>query len=295
MADQSPYFPPQTKIVGATGGAKVLLHVTGRSGAGKTHLGHQLLHDPDLGPDRILFLMAEDGSATYGEGAHVVQVETFFEAQARIKELIHAARSGKVLPPVLFIDSITGLADGQQQMRRREPLTEWSDKRNAYVENKQAQFGELGTSFIDTVIDARNKLPMDVMMMSTTWTPKATPKNPNPLPEYAVEGNMIPKHITRLSTCTLFLQPEANEYAWPLVKQLLDSGTLRQPHRFIDELPDPDKATDETKVMIVSRFFYTQDTGEVLTKGHRNLKMKERAHLPDVLRKIKGAAAPKGE
>lgn len=289
------YFPPQTKIVGATGNAKVLLHITGRSGAGKTHLGYQLLQDPEYGPDRILFLMAEDGTSTYGEGAHVIQAETFFEAQARIKELIDAARSGKALPPLLFVDSITGLADGQQQMRRREPLTEWSEKRNSYVENKQAQFGELGTAFIDTVIDARNKLPMDVIMTSTTWTPKANPKNPNPLPEYAVEGNMIPKHITRLSTCTLYLQPEAKGYPWPLVKSLIESNSLRQPHRFIDELPDAEKAMDETEVLIVSRFFYTQDTGEVLTKGHRNLKMKERAILPDVLRKIKGATTPKGE
>lgn len=270
--------PEQTRTVGPEQKKKASIVVYSRSGGGKTHLAYQLLRDPDFGPDEVLILMREDGTSTYGEGANIIPVENLFDAKQRVSELAAAIKDGKRLPRVLFLDSLSGLIDGYQAYRRDEPLEEWSEKRQAIIQNKQAEFGELGRLTMELMIALRDDLPgVDVITAMTTWSP-----GPGIPPELAVEGKMVPKHLTRLTNHALYLVPEAKLYPRSVIESELKAGSLYQPHRIVDEI----RSGDDSDVMVISRFFYTQDTGEVLAKGHRNLRLKEKANLPDVLRKI---------
>jgi hypothetical protein len=42
--------------------------------------------------------------------------------------------------------------------------------------------------------------------------------------------------------------------------------------------------------IVINRYFYTRDAGEVMAKGHPNLAVRERAVLPEILRRIRGVA-----
>lgn len=281
-APDAVWFPKTVKVVGTDVPIRNVIIVCGASGSGKTHLGHQLMQDPDYGPEEVYFLMKEDGTSTYGLEARFDTVNTFQDATDRIAVMLEAAKQGHRLPKILFMDSISGLADGTQEYYYHKPIESFSENKNMMVRDKRAEFGELGAQFLQMMRKAGNPdLPMTVIANMTTYK---DPKKLGSKPELAVEGNMVPKHLSRVSTVTLFLQPEARVLTVAQVNEFAKAGTLVAPHRFIGEY-DP-KGDPEAEVTIINRFFYTQDTGEVLAKGHRNLKLKEPANLPDILRRI---------
>jgi len=276
------WFPKTIKVVGKDVPIRNVIVVCGGSGSGKTHLGHQLLQDPDYGPNEVYFLMKEDGTSTYGLGARFDAVSTFQDATDKIAILLEAAKNGHRLPKILFMDSLSGYADGTQEYYYHKPIETFSENKNMMVRDKRAEFGELGAQFLQMMRKAGNpELPMTVIANMTTYK---DPKKVGSKPELAVEGNMVPKHLSRVSTVTLYLQPEARVLTIAQLNEFARAGKLHAPHRLIDEY-DP-KGDPEEEVTIINRFFYTQDTGEVLAKGHRNLKLKEPANLPDILRRI---------
>lgn len=285
-----PYFPPSTRIVGKDIAAKALLCVMGGSGAGKTHLGRQLLQAPDVGPDEVLFLTREDVTSIYGDRAHVTAVERFTEGQPNAdgtepravevaKSLLAAQRAGRRMPKVIFTDSISGLALGQQQYFRENPIMQWNEKAQKEVHNKFAEFGEMGTGMVDLLL-LLGQLQTINVVLCTTWT---NPTKPGAQPELAVEGNIIPKFITQMTTCTLFLDKAQRTFPMAKAKEAQAKGTLYQPHRIV--LPFTD--TDES-VTVIDRTLFSQGGGEVIAKGHHSLATAEKADLPAVLRKMMG-------
>jgi hypothetical protein len=275
----APYFLPASKRVGKDIDPNALIVEYGDSGAGKSHTGSQLLAAPDFGPDEVQFIASEDVTSIYGEGARVVQVDRFDTAVEQVRLMLAAKQKGARMPKVTFIDSISGLAHGTQAYYREHPITVFNEKTNEYVRNKFAEFGEVGTGMLDLML-LLAQLPGIKVALCTTFT---DPVKAGAVPELAVEGKMIPKFLTQLSTCALFLKEETNVVARQDVEAAAASGTLLAPHRIVPTY----KPTDPV-VKIIERYFYSQGGGEVKAKGHRNLAVRERADLPAIIRKIMG-------
>ena len=101
-------------------------------------------------------------------------------------------------------------------------------------------------------------------------------------PEIAVEGKLAPRNLTRLSSVTLYMKAEAKQFKgddWPDDKIEALGAAHRTIGRRADGSPDGN---------VVSRVFITQDTGEIMAKGHHSLTLYEPANLPVILRKIHG-------
>lgn len=268
------WYPQGTEVVGETRSGHALIVILGRSGVGKSHLGRQLLLDPDYGKDEVLFLMAENATATYNtDGIHIKQVKTFNSAMEVANELARATAAGKRLPKVIFVDSVSGMADYQRQSYKAEPKMVWSNERKEMVNDKRAEFGDLGYTAMDVLIRLRDDVAADVVATATTFEGAF-----NAQPEIAVEGRLLPKNITRLSAVTLYMKA--------LSAGIPDGVVVKpRPHRTIV----PANPETQTPGQVINRYFFTQDVGEVMAKGHHMLSFQEPAYLPDVLRKIHGA------
>lgn len=264
------YYPTGTQVIGINRFGKALIGVLGASGSGKSHLGNQLLRDPDYGKEEVVFLMAEDSTATYDmDGIHVRQVKTFNSAMDVADELARASAAGKRLPKVVFVDSVSGMADYQRQSYNYEP------KKNADGgRDKRAEFGELGYTAMDVIIRLRDDVAADVVVTATTFEGVF-----NAAPEIAVEGRLLPKNITRLTSTMLYLKSLSVDYDPEKIKP------TPRPHRQIVSGMDPDGRMFHK---IINRYFFTQNVGEVQAKGHHALKFQEPAYLPDILRKLHG-------
>lgn len=272
MSEPAIYYPAGTQIIGVNRFGKVLIGIAGESGAGKSHLGNQLLRDPDYGPDEVLFLMAEDSTATYDmDKINVRPVKTFGAAMEVANDLARATAAGKRLPKVIFTDSLSGMADYQRQSYKEKPIMAWSDKKNEYVEDKRAQFGDMGYSGMDLVVRLRDDVAADVIVLMTTDESYGTV-------EMAIEGKLLPKNITRLTSVMLYLKPMINDVD-PSVP------VTPRPHRQIVSGTDP---AGRPFNRVINRYFFTQNAGEVKAKGHHALDYQEPAYLPDILRKIHG-------
>jgi hypothetical protein len=273
---RSVYFPKGTQKVGTDIAMRAQVVIYGPSGSGKTHLGRQLLLAPDFGPEEVLFLVREDVTSIYGADAHTIMVDKMDDAKGVVQDLLAAADCGERLPKVLFTDSVSGLCHGTQAHYREKPIEEWNEKRQMLVRNKFAEFGELGTQTIDFMLLA-GKLPMLKIMLCTTWEPKNGP------PELAVEGQMVPKFLTQMATAALYIKQSALFVPRANAEEAKKKGTLEQSHRIVVPWTDQDE-----QVTIIDRHLYSQAAGEVITKGHHSLAVKEKADLPAILRKMVG-------
>lgn len=270
------YFPAGTQVIGVNRFGKALSVILGVSGVGKSHLCKQLLEDADYGKDEVAILMAEDATATYGhDNIHVRQCFNFNTAMDVANDLARATTQGKRLPKVVFVDSISGMADYQRQLYKDQPKMTWSDKAGGQVEDKRAEFGELGYTGMDVLIRLRDSVAADVVVLCTTHEGAF-----NATPELAIEGKLIPKNITRLSSMTFYMK--AFETPWNGTDEVAPA-----PHRTI--VP-PNPAIQQAG-KVINRYFLTMNTGEVMAKGHHSLAYQERAILPDVLRKIHGKSS----
>lgn len=279
---QGPWFPAGAKPVVASDLHKLIMVVYGASGAGKSHLGHQLINDPAFGPNEVLFAASEEAASIYGSGAMVLPAPDLKSQQAVADSLVAAAAGGKRLPKVLFVDSISSSAMATIRYHKQNPTESWNDKLQKMTINRYEPFGEVGSQTIE-LFHTYVGLPMIVIALCTTYE---NPKKGGQV-ELAVEGEMIPKFLTPLSTCALYLKQEAKEFPKEKIDEFERQGVLNAPHRMIARGV---VAADENAVAVINRFFYSQSVGEVLAKGHRNLAVREAAYLPDVLRKILGAA-----
>lgn len=260
------YYPSGTEIIGVDRKQKATLVILGRSGCGKSHLGRQLLLDPDYGKEEVLFLMAEDSTQTYGvEGIHTRRVETFMQALEVAEELARATAAGKRLPKVIFVDSFSGMGDYTRQKVRKS-------------DDVRGGFGDLGYGGMDVALTLRDKVNADIVILVTTYEGAF-----NTTPEIAVEGKLLPKNITRLSGSTFYMK------AIPVSFDPKEVKPLPASHRTIATGEDGKLYIDEKGMgRVINRYFFTVDSGEVMAKAHRTVNFQERAILPDVLRKIHG-------
>lgn len=279
-------FLPSGMLPGGPGTVKALINIVGTSGVGKSHLGRQLILDPDYGPDEVLFLMHEDATATYGpEAKHVRKVTTFDSALQVMEELAIASKQGRRLPKVLFYDSLTGATDYFQSDKEENPnlVAERVDGKltGEMVRDKRSEYGDMGRAAQRCYLLLRDRINMDVVVLITSYEDRTSP-----IPEIACEGRVIPKNITRWSSCTLYMKAVEGKDDPAAVAEFIRTEGLT-PNRTYGRGP-----TGELDGTFISRFFVTQNTGEITAKGHRNLNIKERAILPDVLRKIHGVTKP---
>lgn len=261
------WLPPGTQQAVASS-KKALINILGRSGVGKSHLVYQLARDRDYGPESVLVLMSEDSTATYDAPVNIKRVTALGDVEQTVVALIDAGKRGRVLPRIVVWDSLSGTMDYQQRFYAENPMLSKAGQRD-----KLAEYGDLGQRFTELMIFLRDQIPTDIVVLTTT-----TEGPLNTLPEICVPGKITPRHLTRLSTCTLYMRSEEKKY------DPVQGVPPESPHRTI--------GYDETGAplgVLVNRYFITQDTGEVMAKGHRTLGLRERAILPDVLRKIHGS------
>lgn len=271
------WFPPNAATL-VPGDETVLMIVTGESGVGKSHLALQLLRDPDYGPDRVGIIMSEKSLASYDTpGARYNKISDLASADDVIAAYKRAFTLGKKLPAVLFYDSLSASCDAQMlKYAADSPFTGASGKRD-----KLAEYGDLAQEALEKLSNLRNELPCDIVVIVRTRE-----RGGRLAPELALPGKVIPDNLTGWSDVTFYMKAEYKKFSdeeRTTVEAKLAS--FRLPHRTF--------GTDETgkwDSTMIQRFFYTQNTGEVLAKGHHNLMMKERAILPDVLRAIHGKA-----
>lgn len=269
---------------------KALINIIGASGVGKSFLVNQALNDPDYGPDEVCSLMHEDATASYGplmREDHIFRATTPKEADDWIDKLIQGARAKQRLPKLLFWDSLTGMTDYFQSDKEENPnMVPVKDKdgkaTGEWARDKRSEYGDMGRWAQRLYLKLRDQLPMDVVVLITSFEGAF-----QAIPEIACEGKVIPKNITRWSSCTLYMKATPGKAT---------------PEEVADEIKEGPKlyrsygrdANGELTGEFISRYFLTQNTGEIMAKGHRNLNLTERAVLPDVLRKIRGLKQPKG-
>ena len=255
-----------------------LIVISGDSGVGKTHLIRQCLLDPEWGPERVLVFYAENPMATIGEdtGAkHFRRVKTMEGFVAEIESLVAQKASGAEFPwTLMFLDSLTGLADYQFMSYEDDPnrFVSWNEKRGEMVANTFAKFGDFGFKTCRACIRARDELGVDFVISATTY---GRP------PIYTLPGNIVPQNLNRWSSFCAYMEAQLGDVPGAVLAEI-EGGRLKPgAHQSLslDENGRPDGK-------IVSRYFTTMNTGEVLAKGHRNLGMREKAILPNLLRKI---------
>lgn len=274
-SSEAVWFPPTCKTLTSRGDAPVLIAVTGESGVGKSHLGHQLLVDPDYGPNEVGFIMSEKSLTSYDfDNIHYDFAKGLSDAGDIIDSYRRAATLGKRLPKTLFFDSLSASCDGELQRYASEmTFTGQSGRRD-----KLSEYGDLGAQGQERLSVLRNELPCDIVLIVRTK------ERGRAAPELAIPGKIIPDNLTGWTDVTLYMKAEFKRFT---DEERAAIGTnldkFRLPHRTF--------GTDDSGVWdgtMIQRYFYTQNTGEVLAKGHHNLNMKERAIIGDVLRKIHG-------
>lgn len=253
------FFPEGTVSVGTQMKANALIAVLGRSGVGKSHLIRQLLLDPDFGIDEVLVLMAEDSTSTYNvEGVKVRRVQDLRSLDAAVREIINRPK-GTTLPKLIAVDSLSGAMDYQRRSYKAQPIL--TGKGEVDV---RAQFGDMGYMGMDCLIELRDAVESDILVLVTTHEQSGS------LPEFAIEGKLLPKNFVRLTNVTLHLRTERSGF------DPASQTVTPKPWRTIGD------------GVYIDRAFYTQDTGEIQAKGHHNLRLKEPAYLPDIIRMIHG-------
>lgn len=281
LAQPETYFPsramPANKVLASPG----LIIVYGRAGSGKSHGGYQLLRDARFGPSEVLFAMVENALATYNPPepakTQVVPCSGVRDVYDLAIDLGKAAKAGKRIPKVVFVDSINGATDKEQERydaQQTGALTGESLLTNKGERDTWSEFGDMGKSVIRTLIRLREVVPAFVIVNVTTHEPKGEGA------EIAVDGKMIPKHLTRESNVALHIK--AQRLAFDAAKG--PGGYEKMPHVVLGK----GVATGEYDGTGIARFYQTQDDGEVFAKGHHALNLIERAYLPDILAKISG-------
>jgi hypothetical protein len=264
------------------------MNIIGTSGVGKSFLVSQALEDADYGPDEVAVIMHEDGTEAYGplmKLANLYPVTTPDKAEEELDRLIAGAKRGFRLPKLLFYDSLTGMTDYFQSDKEDNPnMTMARDKEGKptgeWVRDKRSEYGDMGRWAQKIYLKLRDQIPMDVIVLITSFEGVF-----NAIPEIACEGKVIPKNITRWSSCTLYMKAVPGKAPPEEIAAEVAAGVPK--HRSYGQATDG--SFDGT---FISRYFTTQNTGEIMAKGHRNLYLTERAILPDVLRKIRGGTPP---
>jgi len=282
MTEPTPtiWYPENSQVIGTDTQEYLLMNIIGVSGVGKSHLVNQCVKA--FGVEEVYVMMAENAKTTYAApGLHIDEIRGIWDARQRVEALAKASDLGKRLPKLVFLDSLSGMLDYQRQGYETNPLLTENGGRD-----KRAEFGEMGNGTIDLYINARDRIKAVVIFLVTTHEGTF-----NAAPEIAVEGRMVPKNMTRLSNITLYMKAEEIQLStlfgaedWPAeMKRRLEDKTAFAPHRTIgfDDSGKPDGS-------MINRFFITQDTGQVMAKGHHKLNLREKADLPAVLRKIYG-------
>lgn len=283
MPDAAPdiYIPsraqPLSKILASPG----LIIVYGRSGAGKSHGGYQLLRDPGFGPREVLFVMIENSISTYDPpNPNIVQgvpCNNLRETYDVAIDLGKAARAGKRIPRVIFVDSASRAAAKEQERydtQQTAALTGESLLSQKGNRDTLAEYGDMGRSLLRTVTRYRDSVPAFVIMNMTTHEPKGE------APELAVEGKLIPKLLTAESNVALHIRSQALTFD----KDKGPEGLEKMPHVLLGK----GVSSGQYDGTGIARFYRTQDDGEVFCKGHHALNLTERAYLPDILRKLSG-------
>lgn len=256
-------YPGGSRVVTAATG-KVVVGIIGESGSGKSSLVHQLAEDPDYGPDEILVLMSEDATASYAAPVHIVNITGFDDVTRTINELHTLAAQGKRVPKVVVWDSPSGTGHDEMESYEDNPIITKSGARD-----KLAEYGDFGDRFIRTMRRFHTRCPADVLVFVTSH------EGGNARPELILPGKMSPKHFTSLTSTCLHLKAIMTPVG-------ADKGKPPEaPHRSIGILP-------EGGYEVINRYVYTQNAGEINAKGNRNLQLRERAVMPDLLRKIHG-------
>jgi hypothetical protein len=271
---------------------KALINIIGVSGVGKSFLACQALEDLDYGPDEVAVLMHEDATAAYGplmKSENILRATTPDEADKIVERMIEGHKKGYRLPKLLFWDSLTGMTDYFQADKEANPnMTQVKvdgKPTGEWARDKRSEYGDMGRWAQRLFLKLRDQLPMDVVVLITSYEDNYAPR-----PEIACEGKVIPKNITRWSSCTLYMKAvegkidlEKETERKELEAEIKEGGRA---HRSYGRT-----ATGALDGTFLSRYFICQNTGEITAKGHRNLGLRECAILPDVLRKIRGLPA----
>jgi hypothetical protein len=269
MTDSLISYPNAARVV-TSQLKKIVLGVIGRSGVGKSHLVYQLARDADYGPDEVLVVMSEDATSTYDSPVHVVHVESIAHILATVDELARLAAQGKRIPKVLVWDSPSGTGDDEMEAFEVNPnLTKKGER------DKLSEYGDFGKAMTAVMRRFHKRCPCDVIVLMTSHEGDV-----GRAPELAVPGKMTPKNFTRLTSSCLHMCA---------IKGTFDPAQgipPPAPHRTIafDERGKP--ILENGLGIIIQRYMYTQDAGEVMAKGHHALAVRERAVLPEILKKI---------
>lgn len=271
-------YPQGTRVI-ASGDKRIILGVIGRSGAGKSHLVYQLAHDPDYGPDEVLVLMSEDATSTYDAPVHVINVASFEDVRQATNEVAKLAAQGKRVPRVIVYDSPSGTGDDEMEQYALNPIIAKSSGNR----DKLAEFGEFGENFKSMMRHFHRRSPVDVVVLVTCYEEEGK------LPELRLPGKVAVRNFTALTSSTLHLRAVRGDF--DPAKRIPEEA----PHREIARYENGNLILENGMGIIVQRYFWTRDAGEICAKGHHNLAVRERAILPDVLRKIHGQAPPPTE
>lgn len=277
------WYPNGTKRVGVDTNKKLLLNVMGKSGVGKSHLIRQAALDPEIGPDKMLVLMSEDSTTTYDTEVPIVRVTNLTDVEEILTQLIAARNEKREIPEYLFWDSVSGTGDWQfVGYDEQQPFRTNNDKRLV-----EKEYGDFASESRKIFVKLRDILPCDVICMWTTFERPAPeivkgsgdrPDKILPMVEILVPGRVLPANSVRWSGVCLYMKAVTTDYS-------PEQGEQPKPalHRTIGM-----NENGQPLGKVINRYLFTMDTGEFAAKGHHNLALRERAILPDVLRKIHG-------
>lgn len=275
------YFPSRAQSMSKILASPGLIIVYGRSGAGKSHGGYQLLRDPMFGAKNVLFVMIENSISTYDppnpDEAQGIVCGNLRETYDVALDLGKAAKAGKRIPPVVFVDSLSrAVAKEQERYDSQQTAALTGESLLSQKGNRDtlAEYGDMGRAALRTVTRYRDSVPAFIIINMTTHEPKGE------APELAVEGKLIPKLLTAESNIALHIRSQGITFD----KDKGPQGLETMPHVLLGK----GVSTGQFDGSGIARFYRTQDDGEVFCKGHHALNLVERAYLPDILRKISG-------
>lgn len=261
------------------------------AGLGKTDCIRQLCFDPWLQDEGILILVS-DGNAlgTIGndalarDGVYVQETGTFAEVRKVAMDLEEARLRGERIPGTIAYDGLFGSSHKTRQYFEARPIMVEKRDRTGnptgeMVQNTQKEFRDKGYGGVDAIVDLRDRAhPRTLVATATIWA-----SNWNPIPELAVEGNIIPKNLTGLSTAAVYIQKE--ELTFDPAKDTSVVAVAKEGRPWLKFDRDID---GNLTGKCVKRFFLTEGGGEVKTKPHRVLNFREDKDLPNVIRRIHG-------
>jgi len=279
------WIPKGTKPLSSHGTGHSI-GLVGESGVGKSWLGRQMQMDDEF-RDKILFITAENTNNTLEDLSvkYVREVRSINEAKEVLRECAAAERAGKLEFSVIFVDSVSGINDFQTEAYDSGGATIYAESGGR---NKLAEFGDRGAGNISLMKIGRDEIRMaDVVFVCTTAGENL-----------CVPGKMTPDNFRRMTSVCLSLRPEKRRfpnYDPDNPPRIIEAGEIpekgestiqRFPHRSI-EVDENGRVSG----YFLDRVFTTMHMGEVGAKSHRNLAMRERAYLPDLIRKLHGRKA----